>query len=181
VLDESSRRDQLPVINKVIVHGQCAPSLDHHHRLFEAMPATGKDAMGYVYSEVDDLARRAPPLVGRGECVDLIKEFVPRLKGKSTATWRAGVWVMEAGSSIRKGTAIATFDKDGRFPQNHSGQHAALVVSVTPLGIWVVDQWRTKARITKRLIRVPPQGQERNPDGSFSNRSNNALAFQVIE
>lgn len=137
--------------------------------------------MGHVYSGVDELAKGETDQVGTGECVDIIKHFVPGLKGKSTTTWRAGAWVMEAGSSIPRGTAIATFDQDGRYPQHHSGQHAAIVLRVMPSGIWVVDQWRSKAKITARLIRIPPPRQQRNPDGSFSNASNNALAFRVIE
>ncbi|WP_373922528.1 BPSL0067 family protein [Pseudoduganella sp. SL102] len=104
------------------------------------------------------------------------------LRGRTTATWRAGNWVMEAGSSIRRGTAIATFDKNGRYPQRHTGQHAALVVRVMDSGIWVVDQWRNNGgKITMRLIRVPPPRKQRNADGSFPNASNNALAFRVIE
>jgi copper chaperone CopZ len=137
--------------------------------------------MGYVYSGVDELAKGETPQAGRGECVDIIKEYVPGLKGKSTTTWRAGAWVMEAGASIRRGTAIATFDKDGRFPQHRSGQHAAIVLRVMGSGIWVVDQWRSKKMITKRLIRIPPPHHQRNPDGSFPDASNNALAFRVIE
>ena len=139
--------------------------------------------MGYVYggSGLDELAKGETPQVGKGECVDIIKVFVPGLKGKSTTTWRAGAWVMEAGNTIRRGTAIATFDKDGRFPQHRSGQHAAIVLRVMPSGIWVVDQWRSKRIITKRLIRIPPPHHQRNPDGSFPDASNNALAFRVIE
>lgn len=138
--------------------------------------------MGYVYSGVDELAKGGTPNAGSGECVDIVKQYVPGLKGLSTTTWRAGAWVIEAGSTIRRGTAIATFDKNGRFPQHRNGQHAALVLRVMGSGIWVVDQWRTnKGKITKRLIRVPPPGLQRNADGSFRDASNNALAFRVIE
>ena len=137
--------------------------------------------MGYVYSGVDELAKGETLQAGKGECVDLIKEYVPGLKGKSTATWRAGAWVMEAGAAIRRGTAIVTFDKHGRFPRHRSGQHAAIVLRLMPSGIWVVDQWRSKAKITKRLIRIPAPHHQRNPDGSFPDASNNALAFRVIE
>lgn len=140
--------------------------------------------MDYVYKDVDELAKGETPLAGRGECVDLIKAYVPGLKGKSTMSWRAGAWVMEAGRTIKKGTAIATFDKDGRFPRSRSGQHAALVLKVMASGIWVVDQWRNdpgKPKISARLIRIPPPRHRRNPDGSFTNASNNALAFRVIE
>lgn len=141
--------------------------------------------MGYIYNGVDELAKGETPLAGTGECVDLIKEYVPGLKGKSTTSWRAGAWVMEAGTSIRKGTAIATFDKNGHFPRHETGQHAALIVRVMGSGIWVVDQWKNdpvyKPTISMRLIRIPPPHMQRNKDGSFRNASNNALAFRVIE
>lgn len=140
--------------------------------------------MPHVYDGVDELVKGKTDFAGDGECVALIKEYVPGLKGKSTSTWRPGAWVMESAGKISKGTAIATFDIDGSFPKRNTGQHAAIVLSVVPSGIWVVDQWKGKAKITMRLIRVPPKrAQLRNPDGSWPswNRSNNALAFQVIE
>jgi len=140
--------------------------------------------MGYVCRGVDELAKGQTPLAGTGECVDLIKEYVPGLQGKSTSTWRPGAWVMET-PNIEKGTAIATFDPDGTFPKKNTGQHAALVLRVVGSGIWVVDQWARdpvlRPTIGPRLIRIPPLGMQRNKDGSFINRSNNALAFRVIE
>jgi hypothetical protein len=137
--------------------------------------------MGYVYSGVDELAKGDTPIAGSGECRPH-QGIRSGLKGRSTSTWRAGAWVMEAGSSLRRGTAIATFDRDGRFPQHRTGQHAALVSRVMASGIWGVDQWRTKGdKISKRLIRRPPPSQRRNADGSFPDASNNALALRVIE
>jgi hypothetical protein len=140
--------------------------------------------MGYVYKDVDELAKGKTPLAGSGTCVDLIKVYVPGLIGRSTTTWRPGAWVMEAGGSIPKGTAIATFGPDGRFPHHEHGQHAAIVVRVMASGIWVVDQWANdpeKPRISLRLIRVPPPHKQRNADGTFPSMSDNALAFRVIE
>jgi hypothetical protein len=156
----------------------------HDHRRHANTKGARKEPMSYVYKDVDELAKGKTPLAGTGTCVDIIKKYVPGLIGKSTTTWRPGAWVMQAGASIPKGTAIATFGPDGRFPHSEHGQHAAIVVRVMGSGIWVVDQWKgdpLKPTISLHLIRVPPPHKQRNSDGSFHDMSNNALAFRVIE
>ncbi|TFW28239.1 BPSL0067 family protein [Massilia horti] len=137
--------------------------------------------MPFVYKDVDKLINQ--PLAGSGTCVDIIKTYVPGLQGKPTTVWRAGENVMEAGSRIRKGTAIATFEH-GRYPRRDHDNHAAIVVRVMGSGIWVADQWAGDAKrqyIGLRLIRVPAPHNQRNADGSFKRPSDNALAFYVIE
>lgn len=137
--------------------------------------------MPHVYREVDSLWHK--PLAGSGSCVDLIKTYVPGLIGKSTLTWRQGENVMESRKTILRGTAIATFE-NGRYPRRGHDNHAAIVLSVIPGGIWVMDQWAdddTRPWIEKRLIRVPARWEQRNKDGSFKHPSDNALAFYVIQ
>ena len=137
--------------------------------------------MPHVYREVDSLWHK--PLAGSGTCVDLIKTYVPGLIGKSTLSWRAGVNVMDSQTTIERGTAIATFEK-GRYPRRSHDNHAAIVLSVIPAGICVMDQWagdQTRPWIEKRLIRVPPRWEQQNKDGSVKHPSNNALAFYVIQ
>lgn len=138
--------------------------------------------MGYVYAGVDELAKGKTPVAGNGECVELIKKYVPGLVGIAASNWRAGEDVMKAGSRIQKGTAIASgFDKEGRYPNHSHGNHGAIVLRVMASGIWVVDQWPGMAVIEMRLIRVPPPHAQYNADGSYKDPSNNALAFRVIE
>lgn len=145
--------------------------------------------MPYIYPNVHSL--NGQPRVGSGTCVDIVKQLVPGLIGKSTATWKEGVSVMEAhksGKSIPPGTAIATF-KNGRYPQNcpvgyfGSCHHAALVVSVQGGGMWILDQYNDPKRpkMAFRFIRIPPPSERTLPDGSWRNAGNNALAFSVIE
>lgn len=137
--------------------------------------------MPFVYRDVEKLWRQ--PLAGSGTCVDIIKGYVPGLKGLPTTAWRAGVNVIEAGIKVEKGTAIATFVK-GRYPGQDHDNHAAIVLKVMASGIWVMDQWKGDSRrawIERRLIRIPPPHQQRNKDGSFMRPSDNALAFYVIE
>jgi hypothetical protein len=135
--------------------------------------------MGYVYREVDGLQNHE--LVGSGECVDLVKKLTPGLKGIATIGWRQGESVVEYRGILRAGTAIATFDRDGRFNGTRAhGQHAAFFVRSSAAGIWVMDQWRNdprKPRVSMRFVRRLGK----HKDGSFVDPSNNADAFSVIE
>lgn len=147
--------------------------------------------MPYSYPAVDKLQNK--PLVGSGTCVDLIKLFVPGLIGKSTAVWRAGVNVMEAqkaGKTIRRGTAIATFDKSGRYPQicgpNYRGSchHAGLVLEVRNGGFWIMDQYTGDDKrlfVSRRFIRIRQPSERYLANGAYADAGNNALAFYVIE
>lgn len=138
--------------------------------------------MPYVYKEVDSLKANTP-IAGTGQCVEIVKTYVPGLQGLATSAWRSGDNVMEQGNRIARGTAIATFNKSGRYPNIAHGNHAALVLRVMGSGIWVVEQWKNISGgvIKIRLIRVPPPRQQFNTDGSYKDPSNNALAFRTIE
>lgn len=92
--------------------------------------------MPYRYAQAAKLNRQ--PLAGTGECVDLVKQFVPGLKGVSTQSWRPGVEVLASGA-VARGTAIATFF-NGKFPHENIGQHAAMFLSYSGNGFWVIEQ-----------------------------------------
>jgi hypothetical protein len=137
--------------------------------------------MPYLIAEPELLVKQ--PLVGTGQCVDLIKMLVPGLKGRPTASWCAGENVLNARVRIERGTAIATFQK-GRYPNQAHGNHAAIVLSVISTGIWVIDQWKSDPQrqfVDRRFIRVPPAGARQRADGTFIRPSDNAMAFSVIE
>lgn len=138
--------------------------------------------MPYVYRDVKSL--QGKPLAGNGDCVALIKQYVPLLKGVPTNAWRAGEHVMDHPHTIAPGTAIATF-VDGRYPNLPSGNHAAILLRIDGSGIWVVDQWKndpvSRPEIRARLIRVPPPRYIKSSDGKYMDPSNNAMAFYVIE
>jgi hypothetical protein len=120
------------------------------------------------------------PLVGGGDCVDLIKEKVPGMRGRPASTWREGKRV-EPGTPIAPGTAIATF-VNGKYPIGaHTGQHAAIFIAYAGSAIWVIDQWKKKKVIDMRPIRPVLRGDKRRPDGTYFDASNNAAAFSVIE
>ncbi|HEU5436788.1 MAG TPA: BPSL0067 family protein, partial [Telluria sp.] len=134
------------------------------------------EIMSFVYPKAGDLA--GDPIVGKGECVDLIKQFVPGLIGVTTQAWREGANVM-ASPQLQRGTAIATFF-DGKFPHKDTGQHAAMFLAHSGAGFWVIEQHKKSKTIIRRRIEIPRNGQ-RQADRSFPNASNNALAFSVIE
>lgn len=116
---------------------------------------------------------------GTGECVDLIKELVPGLIGVSTQRWKEGARVKDS-PNLTRGTAIATFGPNGRFPSANTGQHAAIFVAHAGAGIWLVEQYRNSGLVLYRHMEAPRVHAQR-PDGTWPNRSRNPLAFSVIE
>lgn len=104
-------------------------------------------------------------IVGSGQCV----AFVQACSGAfQTTRWKEGVKVR--GSRVTTGTAIATF-KDGRYPSDPTGNHAAIYVNQNEMGITVWDQWVGQP-VHKRVIRF------RGGEGSASNDGD---SFSVIE
>src|SRR4051812_40765713 len=75
--------------------------------------------------------------VGNEQCV----AFVQAASGApNTSRWGRGVLVK--GSPILKGTAIATFDRDGTYGNHLDGSsHAAILHEELPEGLLVWDQW----------------------------------------
>jgi hypothetical protein len=133
--------------------------------------------MPYVYAAVDELLEK--PLLGDGQCIQIVKMIVPGLIGISTQSWKQGEAVKDV-ANLRQGTAIATFGPDGKFPIGNTGQHAALFLKHAGAGFWVMDQWRTQGMIRRRHIGIPREHEQRT-DGTWPNASNNAHAFSVIE
>lgn len=67
------------------------------------------------------------------ECVAAVKHFA---KAPQTALWKKGKQV-KGNISIPSGTAIATFDANGKYKG-----HAAIYIKQDGLGLRVYDQWR---------------------------------------
>lgn len=79
----------------------------------------------YVNAKVDEL--RGQPLLGDGECIQIVKMTVPGLVDVGTMNWKEGERVLGS-KNLQRGTAIATFT-NGRFPRQNTGQHAALFLA----------------------------------------------------
>ena len=97
---------------------------------------------------------------GIAECV----EFVRQATGAPhTTLWKQGEFVLDAPrGSIPRGTAIATFDSNGKYPVDGKGKHAAIYLSHTANSICVLDQWKAQGRVSERTIRTKVVDHPRN-------------------
>ncbi|MFT3771266.1 MAG: BPSL0067 family protein [Minicystis sp.] len=75
---------------------------------------------------------------GNGQCA----VFVEMVTGAPRVhSWRRGLKVLGNGHLITPGTAIATFNSHGVYPNMNHGNHAALFVSENGHSITVIDQY----------------------------------------
>lgn len=139
-------------------------------------------------SSVHVLERK--PLVGAGDCVELVRRYAPMLATRSTPTWRPGKRVIDfgTGNAPVPGTVIATF-YEGHYPSWPHGNHAAFFLRVTERDrsgriteIMIVDQWKGDPHRnfvgSRRLwIKKPP---ERLANGKPC-MSNDLSYFYVVE
>lgn len=128
--------------------------------------------MSKVYADVRTLQKK--PIEGNGQCVTLVKNHTGV---GPTANWRQGDQVVGS-KALVQGTAIATF-VNGRYANKSHGNHAAFYMRQVSDGIYIMDQWHSKKKITitERFIRR----QGKDAQGKFIDPSNNADAFFVIE
>lgn len=106
-------------------------------------------------------------VVGTGHCVPFVQQVagVPH-----TSQWRRGDPVK--GSNASPGTAIATFDPNGRYGNHTDGRsHAAILLAENTDGLVVVDQW-VGSSVKQRTIRY------RNGAGDAAN---DADRYYIIE
>jgi hypothetical protein len=76
---------------------------------------------------------------GSGQCVALVRASNPALG--PTASWVRGERV-QGNTSLRPGTAIATFAPSGHYANATNGSsHAAIYLGQTAQGVQVLDQW----------------------------------------
>ncbi len=102
---------------------------------------------------------------GHTECV----VFVQQAAGAPvTSLWKKGLHVADAKpGEIARGTVIATFDDNGKYPQDNLGQHAAIYLSQTAQGIQVLDQWNKQGGVKPRTIHFnKPKGTSRSDEGN---------------
>ncbi|WP_129232808.1 BPSL0067 family protein [Cronobacter condimenti] len=82
--------------------------------------------------------------VGNGQCVAFTQKAanMPR-----TAAWKRGA-LAKGNTTLAPGTAIATFDADGRYGNHTDGRsHAAIYLGQDSSGIQVLDQWMTYKKL----------------------------------
>ena len=100
-----------------------------------------------------------------GQCVSYVTTVCPTIP-VATSKWKKGVQV-KGNSALAEGTAIATFDTDGKYKG-----HAAIYVKQDDTGIHVYDQWITGAGkgVGPRVLKWDGVGV-----------SNNGSGFHVVE
>ncbi len=110
--------------------------------------------------------------IGTGHCVPYVQVAA---NAPLTAKWQRGQRVKDV-ADLPSGTAIATFDPDGRYGSRKDGtSHAAIFIRKSAAGIVVLDQWITngvRKAVSERTIRF------NNPAGK---KINNGDEYYVIE
>lgn len=135
--------------------------------------------MAHVYPEVKTLEKHS--LVGDGNCVALVQKLTDV---GHTSHWRPQVRVMDS-RNIAPGTVIATFE-DGRYPNRHTGNHAAFYLysgpnsmkTGKPAYIVVMDQWKRKGQVSARSIY--PKARSLSLGLTYDD-SDNAEMFYVVK
>jgi hypothetical protein len=116
--------------------------------------------------------------VGNGQCVAYTQKAanMPR-----TVAWKRGELV-KGNMTIAPGTAIATFDADGRYGNHTDGRsHAAIYLGQDASGIQVLDQW-VGHRIQGRLVVAPKPVSKRTIKFLKTPRiENNGDNYYVVE
>jgi hypothetical protein len=119
------------------VHGDAVAALralrDRPDAFADPAPAS---MQGYVAADPERWIGQ--PSVGSGQCVALVQQATG---APLTAPWRRGALV-RGNMALRPGTAIATFDSDGRYGNHTDGRsHAAIYLGQDAHGIRVIAQW----------------------------------------
>lgn len=90
---------------------------------------------------------------GKTECVEFVRQAAGAPK---TEDWRKGKKVSDAKfGEIARGTAIATFDADGKYPTDTLGKHAAIYLSHDAVCILRARsmEWPGRSKTTSNLVR----------------------------
>jgi hypothetical protein len=114
----------------------------------------------------EDIAEKKRYLNSKGnaECVEFVRQTTD---APGTPYWKPGKKVADASlGEVKRGTAIATFDRDGRYPTDVRGRHAAIYLSHNVSGIVVLDQWNAKGQVSRRTIRFNPKAAKRSDDAA---------------
>lgn len=152
-----------PLAGVQATQGSGAPGAPMGTQLASANASAGASADG---AGIKALPRGA---VGSGQCVALVQNAAGI---GHTSTWQAGGSVM-GNPNLKPGTAIATFDQNGKYGNHTNGSsHAAIYLGpskVYPGGIQVYDQWSGQ----------PAHVRDIRPNGGTA--VNSANAFQIVK
>jgi hypothetical protein len=97
--------------------------------------------MSYICRDWQQFAHGSSKAYGNGQCAVFVELVTHAPK---VHFWVRGIKVLGNGHLISPGTAIATFNSSGHYPNMPHGNHAALFVSEDGHAIKVIDQWHGK-------------------------------------
>ncbi|ALN83082.1 BPSL0067 family protein [Lysobacter antibioticus] len=119
------------------------------NRLKEHVYPNAKDISSQIFARTIELPAADEDNNGIYWCAELIKVW---FKAPHTTAWRAGRR-LKPGLPLQPGTAIATFNEKGLFPQDGIA-HAAIFVHYTRSGdgIVVIDQWPQYSVVRTRTL-----------------------------
>jgi hypothetical protein len=145
------------------------------------MPMSSGRLAPWVYPGVHTLP--GTPLVRGGECVGLVQEYAIGLG--HTSTWRQGERVVET-RNLQKGTVIANFNEQGRWPGKKHSNHACFFWAYGPrsmttgvaTSIFVVEQFVASFVSKVQIRELRCQGKWKS--GQWIDISNNGDAFFVV-
>lgn len=100
---------------------------------------------------------------GSGQCVEFVRACT---HAPPSSLWKQGEKV-RGNTSIQHGTAIATFNAQGVYANNSTGNHAAIYDGQDSSGIWVYDQWLKQGSVQRRLISFRGSGSPSNDGDAF--------------
>jgi len=108
-------------------------------------------------------------VVGDGHCVAYVRAAA---SAPHTSLWIEGRPVYDVVDTLAPGTAIASFNSDGRYGNATDGSsHAAIFLTADDHGLKVLDQWKLHP-VAYRVIRAK---------GGVGMAADDADAFSVIE
>jgi hypothetical protein len=126
--------------------------------------------MPYIAKNLNSYNERDMKVVGTGHCVPFVQEATG---APHSGNWNRGKQV-KGNTTILKGTAIATFNAEGKYTNSLDGtSHAAVYIEQSSIGIHVWDQW-LKQPVHMRWIRFQKGVPGVNP-------VNDGDAFYVVE
>jgi hypothetical protein len=94
--------------------------------------------VAYVVPDPNSWITDPPQSIGDGQCVAFVRNAAA---APETAKWIKGASV-KANIGLKSGTAIATFDDNGKYGNHTDGRsHAAIYLGQDAHGLRVIDQW----------------------------------------
>lgn len=116
---------------------------------------------------------------GSGHCVPFVQHCATAPQAKD---WKKGLKVRDNDNRIPRGATIATFDDNGHYANQPTGNHAAIYDGQDERGLWVYDQFlRRQPEVPGEKVRQPVTRRHIRFRAGQGSPSNDGDAFFVVE